>query len=64
MKRNIGTIDRLIRLLIGLTIIAVGYVNGSWWGLLGMVPIITAVTGFCGYYFPFGFSTRRLESDS
>jgi predicted transporter len=59
MKGNIGNADRLIRIIIGLLIIGVGVYFKSWWGLLGVIPIVFAVIGWCPLYVPFGISTRR-----
>ena len=38
---------RIIRALIGLAIMIAGVVFSSWWGLIGLVPFIVGVTGFC-----------------
>ena len=38
---------RIIRALIGLAIMITGVVFSSWWGLVGLVPFIVGVTGFC-----------------
>jgi len=64
MKINIGMADRLVRLMIGFAVIALGIIYGSWWGLLGLIPAITAITGFCGFYVPFGISTCKLKKES
>ena len=57
MKHNVGSVDRAIRVIIGLVILAVGYRHGSWWGLVGLLPILTALVGCCPGYLPFGIST-------
>jgi hypothetical protein len=57
MKKNIGSIDRAIRVIVGLVILAIGYRHGSWWGLVGLLPIATALVGFCPAYLPLGIST-------
>jgi len=57
MKTNIGSIDRVIRIIAGVAILAVGYHLKSWWGLVGLAPVLTAVFRFCPCYLPFGFST-------
>ncbi|HDL03787.1 MAG: DUF2892 domain-containing protein [Candidatus Zixiibacteriota bacterium] len=44
----------MIRFLIGIAIIAIGLINTSWRGLFGLIPVLTALTGFCGIYAPFG----------
>jgi hypothetical protein len=57
MTINIGSIDRVIRLIAGVAILAAGYYFKSWWGLIGLGPVLTAVFRFCPGYLPFGFST-------
>jgi hypothetical protein len=61
MKPNIGPLDRALRLIIGLVILGLGYVNGSWWGLVGLLPILTAVVRFCPAYCPFKINTGKRE---
>ncbi len=58
MKVNVGTTDRLIRVLSGAALIAlaVGGFIGAW-GYIGIVPILTGTLRFCPAYLPFGFST-------
>lgn len=57
MKRNIGNTDRIIRIVLGLGIIAYGIINHTWLGAVGAVPLLTAFVGFCPAYCPFGIST-------
>ena len=57
MKANVGSIDRIIRIIAGLAILGAGYYFKSWWGLVGLGPILTAVVRFCPAYLPFGLST-------
>ena len=61
MKCNMGRTDRTIRVFIGLVIIAVGVYMKSWWGAIGLLPIFTAATGWCGLYKVFGISTCKTE---
>ena len=65
MKKNMGTIDRVIRLLV-VVVIAVLYYMGQLTGLeatiLGIVAVaflITSIVGWCPGYLPFGISTRK-----
>ena len=55
--KNVGSADRVIRLVLGLVIIGVGFYYQSWWGAIGIVPIFTALIGWCPAYMPFGIST-------
>lgn len=59
MKRNMGGVDRVIRVVLGAGIIAAGVYFKSWWGAIGAVPLVTAVVGWCPAYLPFGISTCR-----
>ncbi len=60
MTRNIGSIDRLIRFVAGLAVLSLVFVGPqSLWGLLGLVPLATAVIGWCPPYAMLGISTCR-----
>ena len=61
MKCNIGKVDRMIRIVLGVAIISVGMYFKSWWGAVGLIPLLTAAIRWCPAYIPFGFST--CESD-
>jgi len=63
MKTNIGSIDRVIRIIVGIGILGAGYYYKSWWGLVGIVPLLTAFVGFCPAYLPFGLSTCGVKND-
>lgn len=59
MKTNVGSVDRIIRIILGIVIIAVGVNFQSWWGAIGIVPILTALIGWCPAYVPFGISSCK-----
>ncbi|NJN94012.1 MAG: DUF2892 domain-containing protein [Anaerolineales bacterium] len=61
MKRNVGNIDRVIRIVMGLAILLAGFYFGSWWGAVGLVPLLTAAIGWCPLYLPLGLSTCSVE---
>ncbi|MBL0077195.1 MAG: DUF2892 domain-containing protein [Rhodocyclaceae bacterium] len=63
MKTNVGSIDRVIRIAVGLALVA-GAVSGviGMWGWLGVIAIATGVFRFCPAYMPFGLSTCRTET--
>lgn len=54
---NVGTADRVARIVAGLAGIAAGIVTESWWGAVGIVPILTATFGLCPVYRALGLST-------
>lgn len=57
MVCNVGKTERAIRIVAGAGILAAGAYFGSWWGLIGIVPIVTGTLRFCPAYLPFGIST-------
>jgi hypothetical protein len=61
MKCNIGKTDRIIRIVLGVVIILIGIYFKSWWGAVGLIPILTAIIRWCPAYVPFGFSTCELD---
>lgn len=61
MKPNIGGVDRIVRMVAGLALLGAGFWFRSWWGLLGLVPLLTAILRFCPAYLPLGVRTCRRE---
>jgi hypothetical protein len=59
MKCNVGSIDRIIRLIAGLGIAVAGVIFESYWGLIGVVFIATAVFSFCPLYPLLGINTNK-----
>jgi hypothetical protein len=59
MKVNVGSADKVVRIILGLVIIAIGLVYKSWWGLVGLLPLATALINFCPLYTLIGVSTRK-----
>jgi len=62
MKRNVGTVDRLIRIILGLVIAILGVYFESWWGLVGLIPLLTGLFSFCPLYVPIKISTGKKEA--
>jgi hypothetical protein len=59
MTANIGSADKVIRLVLGVVIVLLGVYFQSWWGLVGLIPIGTAFMNFCPLYVPFKISTKK-----
>jgi hypothetical protein len=50
MKANVGGIDRLLRILLGLGLIAWALLGGPLWAWLGVLPLATGLMRFCSLY--------------
>lgn len=68
MHANVGLIDRVARVVIGLLLVAfaipIGFPNTGWnWiGWIGVIPILTAIVGICPAYSLIGLSTCSRKS--
>ena len=62
MRSNVGGIDRIPRLVVGIALVALAATGTvGVWGYLGIVPIATAALGWCPAYLPFGISTCKTR---
>ncbi|MBN1930158.1 MAG: DUF2892 domain-containing protein [Desulfobacterales bacterium] len=59
MKCNVGRLERIIRVIIGLGLMGAGILFNSWWGIIGLIPLLTAIIGWCPVSAAIGFSTCR-----
>ena len=65
MKRNVGGIDRILRIVAGLVLIGLA-VTGTvgMWGWIGIVPLATGLMGWCPPYAILGFNTCSMKTPS
>lgn len=58
MNKNVGGIDRILRIAAGIALIALA-VTGTVgvWGYIGVVPLLTGLIGWCPAYLPLGIKT-------
>lgn len=61
MEKNVGGIDKVVRIILGLAILVAGIIYNSWWGLIGLVPLGTGVFSRCGLYTVLGINTCPLK---
>jgi hypothetical protein len=58
MSANVGSIDRTLRILVGLGLLSLVFVGPQTpWGLIGLVPLLTGLMGVCPAYSLFGLNT-------
>ena len=62
MEANVGGVDRIVRIVVGLALISLLFLlegNARWWGLVGVVLLATGLLRWCPAYLPFGIKTCR-----
>ncbi|KAA5601827.1 YgaP family membrane protein [Blastochloris sulfoviridis] len=57
MTANVGTIDRVLRALVGIGLIYFAVTTGTIWAWIGVVPLLTALVGICPAYSMLGIKT-------
>ena len=61
LKVNEGTIDRTLRVLLGIALVALAITKGWMWAWIGVVPILTGATGVCPLYAMLGINTCGVK---
>ena len=64
MSKNVGGIDRILRIIIGIVLLSlIFFIDGParWWGLIGLVPLLTGLISSCPLYSIFGFNSCPLK---
>ena len=62
MKKNVGNMDRWIRIVLGVVLLCLLFLipnDWRWLGLIGLIPLATAIVGFCPLYSLFGIRTNK-----
>ena len=64
MNKNLGTMDRILRIVVGLALIALAATGTvGWWGWIGIVPLATGLFRFCPMYTLLGWRTCPLAGN-
>jgi len=50
LKKNVGYVDSIIRVVIGASIVGIGLYFDSMWGLVGLIPVFSGAVSFCPVY--------------
>lgn len=62
MTRNEGTLDRALRIIAGLVLLSLVFVGPqTLWGLVGVIPLLTGILGYCPAYSLLGINTCPLR---
>ena len=59
MKTNIGGVDKILRILVGIALIGWGVYAHNWLGAIGAIPLLTGLLGWCPLYTLVGMSTKK-----
>jgi len=62
LKKNVGTVDKILRIVIGLALLAGAMAGSGAWMWIGLIPLFTGLLGTCPLYTVFGFRTCPLET--
>jgi hypothetical protein len=63
MTKNEGTIDRVLRVIVGLVLLSLVFVGPqTMWGLIGIVPLATGLIGYCPAYSLLGIRTCPMKN--
>lgn len=58
MNKNVGTVDRAVRIIVGLGLISLVFIGPQTaWGWIGLVPLVTGLISWCPLYAPFKINT-------
>jgi len=64
MKKNVGGIDRILRIVVGVVLLALVFVGPQTaWGWIGIIPLFTGLFNFCPLYVPLKMSTAEKKSE-
>ncbi len=64
MFKNDGGVDRVLRIVVGVALIALAATGTiGVWGWIGVVPLATGLIGWCPAYLPFGIKTCHVASE-
>ncbi len=65
MCKNVGNIERVIRVILGLGLVSMAFIGPeNKWFLIGVVPLMTGLLGWCPPYAIFGINTCKVDSNS
>lgn len=64
MKNNVGGIDKILRVVVGIVLIALAATNViGVWGWIGVVPLLTGLVGWCPAYTLFGMNSCPMKKN-
>ena len=65
MHHNVGGIDQILRIVLGVVICTIGVIYNNWWGMAGLILLVTGTMSWCLLYNLVGLSSLKIgESET
>ena len=61
MYHNVGGIDQILRIVLGVVICTIGVIFNNWWGLVGLIPLVTGTMSWCPKHNLVGLSSLKIS---
>ena len=61
MYHNVGGIDQILRKVLGVVICSIGVIYNNWWGMVGLIPLVTGTMSWCPLYNLVGLSSLEIS---
>ena len=61
MHHNVGGIDQILRIVLGVVIRTIWVMYNNWWGLVGLIPLVTGTMSWCPLYTLVGLSSLKIS---
>jgi hypothetical protein len=63
MQHNVGSVDKLLRISVGIILLGLTLTNViGWWGVIGVVPLLTGLVNWCPAYSLLGIRSCKVKS--
>ena len=61
MHHNVGGMDQILRIVLGVVICTIGVIYNNWCGLVGLIPLVTGTMSWCPIYNLVGLSSLKIS---
>ena len=61
MHHNVGGIDQILRIVLGVVICTIGVIYNNWRGMIGLIPLVTGTMIWCPFYNLVGLSSLKIS---
>ena len=61
MHLNVGGIDQILRIVLGVVICTIGVIYNNWWGLVCLIPLVSGTMSWCPLYNLVGLSSLKIS---